>query len=78
MEIGVKRNTVYTELIIKDGGTTLETGLLDKGESLQYAEKLIDAAYYLIPDGYDNLNDLIIDSLESIRQAQQYNTPKQL
>jgi hypothetical protein len=48
MDISVKKNTKYVELIIKDGSTTIETGLMDERETRIMACELIEVAAELL------------------------------
>ena len=50
-EFNVKRNSVYTELIISTNDVNISSGLLDEKESIDLAKELIYAAERLLPPG---------------------------
>ena len=64
MDIDVKTNDIYKEMLIKEGNTTIETGLLDKHEATEVAIGLIRAAYDLLPDSV--LRDKLIEVEEGL------------
>ena len=49
MEIDVRRHAVYSWVVIKDGGTTIDLGMLDDDERDDLAQTLINAAYEVGP-----------------------------
>jgi hypothetical protein len=64
MDINVKFNDIYKEVIIKEGNSTVETGLLDKHEALEMGIGFIRAAYDLLPDS--ELRDKLIEIEEGL------------
>jgi hypothetical protein len=49
MNFEIRRFALYKEMIVRDGGTTLETGFLDDEERKALADKLREAADELDP-----------------------------
>ena len=49
MEINARRHAVYSWVVIKDGGTTIDLGMLDDDERDDLAQTLINAAYEVGP-----------------------------
>ena len=53
MEILIRKNTIYLDVKVKYGNTTIEIGLLDDKERKELAQILLGAASELL-DGLDD------------------------
>jgi len=49
MEINVRRHSVYSWVVVKDGSTTIDLGMLNGEERDDVAQVLINAAYEIGP-----------------------------
>jgi hypothetical protein len=66
MEIGIGNNCEYKYVELKEGNTTIETGLLDKDEALDVAKEFISAAEDLLPIDNDDLKEKLIEIREAL------------
>ena len=57
MEISIRRNCLYFEVVIEDGNMTFDTGLLSKEEAVEMAKEFISAAEDLLPS-FDCIKEL--------------------
>ena len=49
MKIEIRRHSVYSWVVVKDGGTTIDLGMLNDDERDDLAKTLINAAYEVGP-----------------------------
>lgn len=57
MEISVRKNEHYRDVVFKEGNTTLDLGLLDVEETRQLASSFLSAVYDLVNHQFDNSED---------------------
>jgi len=65
MELIVKSNSPYKELIVVDTNAKMSSGLLDKNEMIDMARQLVDCAYGILPPGSDDVERILADLLNN-------------